>query len=53
MSKEEMKNQIMSLMTVRQLKALKDDCTDFYDWIDAVSSLAIAMEGKSDGHKHH
>lgn len=32
-------------MTIRQIKALKDECVDLYQWLDAVVNLAIAMEG--------
>ena len=49
MNKETMKKTIMSHMTIRQIKALKDECVDLYAWIDAVVSLAIAMEGKENG----
>lgn len=49
MSKEAMKKTIMSHMTIRQIKALKDECIDLYAWIDAVVSLAMAMEGKKNG----
>ena len=49
MSKETMKNTIMSHMTIRQIKALKDECVDLYTWIDAVAALAIAMEVKENG----
>lgn len=49
MNKETMKKTIMSHMTIRQIRALKDECVDLYAWIDAVVSLAIAMEGKKNG----
>lgn len=49
MSKETMKKTIMSHMTIRQIKALKDECVDLYAWIDAVAALAIAMECKENG----
>lgn len=44
---------IMECMTVRQLRALKDDCVDFWTWLEAVAALADAMGGKLDGHDHN
>ena len=48
---KDMRERIMMCMTIRQIRALKDDYTDLYDWLDAVISLAESMEdrrGKDD-----